>query len=158
MFESGRSADQVFATIFLLVDGNRPAWELIGRLAIGGIDQKAKGLNEVRFLFRIEGDEAKAAGLLVSLVVAVGGLADLRISDGVKLGFVATSVEIFARVFLSRLGPIGMRHFHLVWPPPPRIPCGDGWCAEGPVAVTLLVHAVLSKGGQMLITIDVQRH
>ena len=65
---------------------------------VGGINEKAEGLDEVSLLFRVEGDEAEATGLFVGFVIAVRRFADLRIAQCPKyLGlFRASNVLCFA--------------------------------------------------------------
>src|SRR3954470_17030706 len=55
-------------------------------------------------------------------------------------------------------GPVGVRDLDLVSTPPAWVARRDGGGTAGPVAVALLFHSVLAEAGDVLVTVDVERH
>ena len=80
------------------MDRHRPAGKLVRGLSVGGIDEKAERIDGIGFFRRIEGDEAEAATLFVSLVVAVRGFADGWIAYGIDIDLVAKSIDKLAGI------------------------------------------------------------
>ncbi len=75
-----------------------PAGELIFRFSIGGIAEKAEGIDGVGLLFCVYGDEPKAAAFLVGLFVAVFLCGNDGVSYGKNIDFVSAAIDELASV------------------------------------------------------------
>ena len=147
----------VITTVLVPVNRNRPTGVLVGRISIGGIDEKLEAFAEVSLLLRVHGDETEPTRLLVSKIVAMFLGSHLGIADGVDVNLIAESIKILTGVFAIMGRTVPVTHaFDFVWTPPARITRSDRRSAERPVRVTLLGRAILGHRGEMLIAVDVQ--
>ena len=94
----GASVYPILTAILSLLNRHGPTGKLVGGLSVGGIHKEAERIDGIGFFRRIEGDEAEAATLFVSLVVAVRGFADGWIAYGIDIDLVAKSIDKFARI------------------------------------------------------------
>lgn len=122
----GRSADDVLATVFFLLEDDRPAGELTGRLAIGRINEESKDFDFVRFRLGVNRHQAEAAAFLMGQFVAVLFGTHLRVADGVNVDVVPQPVEELARVGQAMSRTIPMLHTDFVGSPPARVSGSDG--------------------------------
>lgn len=82
----------VLTTVLVPVNRNRPTGVLVGRISIGGIDEKLEAFAEVSLLLRVHCDETETTSFLVSEIVAMFLGSHLGITDGVDVNLIAESI------------------------------------------------------------------